>query len=155
MEAKRIEMKGQSGHRLYQFPAKDKLTITPDSIAYVYTPGMPKFDVYQNRKWSYKTKNAKFAVLFTKLVDAFERISVLDELESKFDEVTFEEAKVECFYNTMELTISYEDGTRKTRKFVLPDDDFVNCYKIIKELIPKIEQIPRVLSDWECDDEEE
>ena len=158
MEAKRIEIKGESGFGLDQFAFKDKLTITPDSIAYVYKPGMPEFDAYRNRRWTYKTKNAKFADLFTKLVEAFEGTAVLDELKAKFDEdlfddEMFEEEREEGYHDTTECTVIYEDGSQSSRKFELPDDNFAECYEIIKELIPKIEQIPRAISDQECEEE--
>ncbi len=43
------------------------------------------------------------------------------------------------------FTVTYADKTKATRDFILPGDDFKECFAIIKQMVPGCEYIPAVL----------
>ena len=123
----------------------DKLTITANSIAYEYKPYLKSdnsFNVY--RKWSYKTTNSTLGL-------AFEKIAVaVDEILSRDQEAMY------CDCGTIDFIVTYEDGNKVVREFGVPADEFAECFKIVREIIPVSEEIPEAIRISEdCDDEDE
>ena len=53
------------------------------------------------------------------------------------------------------FTVTYADKTKATRDFILPGDDFKECFAIIKQMVPGCEYTPAVLLTSEDYDEEE
>jgi hypothetical protein len=43
------------------------------------------------------------------------------------------------------FTVTYTDKTKATRDFILPGDDFKECFAIIKQMVPGCEYTPAVL----------
>ena len=145
MKTKKIVIKSTSGFCSVEYAYSDKLTITANSIAYEYKPYLKSdnsFNVY--RKWSYKTTNSTLGL-------AFEKIAVaVDEILSRDQEVMY------CDCGTMNFIVTYEDGNKVVREFGVPADEFAECFKIIREIIPVSEEVPEAIRISEdCDDEDE
>ena len=145
MKAKRIVIKSTSGYCPVDYAYRDKLTITPNSIAYEYKPYLEDDNVLNPyRKWSYKTTNADFVLLFEKITGAVEEILKRDQ------------EPMYCDSGNIDFIVTHEDGSKATREFGVPADEFEECFKIISEIIPVTEDIPAVIRlSEEYDDEEE
>lgn len=145
MKTKKIVIKSKS--RFYPVDGySDKLTITPNSIAYEYKPYFEddnSLNAY--KKWSYKTTSSIFSL-------AFEKIAVtVDEILSRDQEDMY----LDC--GKIDFIVTYEDGNRVVREFGVPADEFADCFKIIRKIIPVTEDVPeaiRINEDSEdCEDE--
>ena len=132
MKTKKIVIKSTSGFCPVDYAYNDKLTITANSIAYEYKPYFESDNSLNvRRKWSYKTTNTIFS-------SAFEKIPVaVDEILSRDQEAMY------C-----------DDGNKVVREFGVPADEFADCFKIIREIIPVTEDVPEAIRISEdCDDE--
>ena len=138
----RIIIKGGSGYGPVDAAYNDKVTIDRDSIRYEYKP-VVKSDINVPRKWSYKTTSPIFQKLFTEAVAAV--VEILNREEGPF--VT--DLGVTTF------TVTYADKVKSTRDFILPGDEFKECFGIVKQMVPGCEYTPAVLLTSEDYDEEE
>ena len=128
----RIVIKGSSGYGPVDEAYSDKVTIDRDSIRYEYTPVVEsEINIY--RKWAYKTSSPIFQKLFREAAAAVEVI--LNREEKPF----ITDLGVTSF------TVTYTDKTKATRDFILPGDDFKECFAIIKQMVPGCEYTPAVL----------
>ena len=145
MKAKKIVIKSASGYCPVDYAYRDKLTITPNSIAYEYKPYLEDDNALNPyRKWSYKTTNADFVLVFEKIAGA------VDEILKRDQEPMY------CDSGDIDFIVTYEDGSKAVRDFGVPADEFEECFKIISEIIPVTEEIPAAIRLGEdCDDEEE
>lgn len=145
MKTKKIVIKSTSGFCPVEYAYSDKLTITSNSIAYEYKPYLESdnsFNVY--RKWSYKTTNSIFGLTFEKIAVA------VDEILNRDQEAVY------CDCGNIDFIVTYEDGNRVTREFGVPADEFADCFKIIREIIPVIEDVPEAIRISEdCEEEDE
>ena len=119
------------------------MTITANSIAYEYKPYLENDNSLNvRRKWSYKTTNSIFSL-------AFEKIAVaVAEILSRDQEAMY------CDCGNIDSIVTYEDGNRVAREFGVPADEFSDCFKIIREIIPVTEDAPEAIRISEnCDDE--
>lgn len=119
------------------------MTITANSIAYEYKPYLEiDNSLNMRRKWSYKTTNSIFS-------SAFEKIAVaVDEILSRDQEAMY------CDSGNIDFIVTYDDGNKMVREFGVPADEFANCFKIIREIIPVTEDVPEAIRISEdCDDE--
>ena len=126
-----------------EYAYNDKLTITANSIAYEYKPYLESDNSLNVlRKWSYKTTNSIFS-------SAFEKIAVdVDEILSRDQEAMY------CDCGNIDFIVTYDDGNKVAREFGVPADEFVDCFKIIREIIPVTEDVPEAIKISEdCDDE--
>lgn len=130
MKAKRIVIKSTSGYCSIEYAYSDKLTIIPNSIAYEYKPYLEGDNVLNSyKKWSYKTTNTIFALVF-------ERIAVaVDEILNRDQEAMY------CDCVDIDFIVTYEDRSRATRGFGVPADEFADCFKIIREIVPVTEDV--------------
>ena len=128
----RIVIKGSSGYGPVDEAYSDKVTIDRDSIRYEYTPVVEsEINIY--RKWAYKTSSPIFQKLFREAAAAVEVI--LDR----------EEKPIATDLGVTSFTVTYTDKTKATRDFILPGDDFKECFAIIKQMVPGCEYTPAVL----------
>ena len=128
----RITIKGGSGYGPVNEAYSDKVTIDLDSIRYEYMP-VVESEINVPRKWSYKTTSPIFRKLFSEAAAAVESILHWDE---------------EPFVTDLGVTtfsVTYVDKTKATRDFILPGDDFKECFAIIKQMVPGCEYTPAVL----------
>ena len=52
------------------------------------------------------------------------------------------------------ITVAYDDGNKAVREFGVLADEFADCFKIIREIIPVTEDVPEAIRISEdCDDE--
>ena len=126
-----------------EYAYNDKLTITANSIAYEYKPYLESDNSLNVlSKWSYKTTNSIFS-------SAFEKIAVdVDEILSRDQEAMY------CDCGNIDFIVTYDDGNKVAREFGVPADEFVDCFKIIREIIPVTEDVPEAIKISEdCDDE--
>ena len=137
----RIIIKGGSGYGPVDEAYSDKVTIDHDSIRYEYEPVVEN-DINAPRKLSYKTTSPIFQKLFTEAATAVE--GILNREEGPF--VT--DLGVTTF------TVTYADKTKATRDFILPGDEFKECFDIVKQMVPGCEYTPAVLLTSEDYDEE-
>lgn len=139
----RIVIKGKSGYGPVYEAYSDKVTIDHDSIRYEYKPVMER-EINMTRKWSYKTSSPIFQKLFRETV-----ATVLDILN-------WEERPFVKDLGVTTFTVTYADKTKETRDFILPGDEFIECFTLIKQMVPGCEYIPAVLltsEDYSAGDE--
>ena len=111
----RITIKGESGYGPVDEAYSDKVTVDLDSIRYEYKPVLES-EINVPRKWSYKTTSPIFRKLFNEAATAVESILRWDE---------------EPFVTDLGVTtfsVTYADKTQATRNFILPGDDFKECF---------------------------
>lgn len=133
----KIVIKGCSGYGPYNLAYDDKLTITNESIQYLYKPVFPS-ENHQSQKWYYRTNKPEFRQLWDNLCTMLpnilkqERELVLDGCETTF-------------------TITYEDKSKATTTCWSPNEEMIiSCLKIIKRMVPPCEKEPAVL--WISDE---
>ena len=128
----RIIIKGGSGYVPVDEAFNDKVTIDRDSIRYEYNPVIES-EINMPRKWSYKTSSPIFQKLFREVAAA-----VADILH-------WQEEPFATDLGVTSFTATYADKTMATRNFILPGDDFKECFAIIKQMVPGCEYTPAVL----------
>ncbi len=121
----RIVIKGGSGYGPVDEAFSDKVTIDCDSIRYEYTP-VVESEINMPRKWA----------------AAVEAI------------LNWEEEPFVTDLGVTTFTVTYADKTKTTRDFILPGDDFKECFAIIKQMVPGCEYMPAVLLTSDDYDEE-
>lgn len=128
----RIIIKGGSGYGPVDEAFSDKVTVEPDSIRYEYKP-VVESKINVPRKWSYKTTSPIFQKRFSEAAAAVEEI------------LHWEEGPFVTDLGVTTFAVTYADKTKATRDFILPGDDFKECFAIIKQMVPGCEYIPAVL----------
>ena len=137
----RIIIKSGSGYGPVDEAYSDKVTIDLDSIKYEYEP-VVESKINVPRRWSYKTTSPIFQKLFSEAAAAVEEI------------LHWEEGPFVTDLGVTTFTVTYADKTKATRDFILPGDDFKECFAIIKQMVPGCEYTPAVLLTSEDYDEE-
>ena len=137
----KIVIKGASGYCCSDEAYNDKISITSDSISYEYIPFMES-ELNPKRKWSYKTDSPLFKVLYSRAVEMLPR---------------YLEENIERFCTDIggiEFIITYSDKTKYKNIFWVLGDDFIDLFRVIKQMIPSTEYTPTVLitsddfEDW-------
>ncbi len=128
----RIVIKGSSGYGPVDEAYSDKVTIDRDSIRYEYTP-VVECELNIHRKWAYKSSSPIYQKLFREAAAAVEVI------------LNREEEPFVTDLGVTSFTVTYTDKTKATRDFILPGDDFKECFAIIKQMVPGCEYTPAVL----------
>ncbi len=131
-EIVKIVVKGYSGYCPADMAYEDKVTISCDSVNYVYKP---LFESEENlpRNWRYKTDSPVFRKLFYELVSAMPGVMEHDTEMLCTD------------IGGIEFTVTFDDKTRWKQVFWLLGDEFKDCFKIIRQMVPACEKIPEVL----------
>lgn len=124
-----------SGGRTIGRKAAEKLGVP------CYTP-VVESEINMPRKWTYKTSSPIFQKLFREAAAAVEVI------------LNWEEEPFVTDLGVTSFTITYADKTKATRDFILPGDDFKECFAIIKQMVPGCEYTPAVLLTSDDYDEE-
>lgn len=128
----RIIIKGESGYGPVDEAYSDKVTIERDSIRYEYKP-VVESEINPPRRWSYKTTSPIYQKRFREAATAVEAI------------LSWEEEPFVTDLGVTTFTLTYADKTKATRDFILPGDDFKECFAIIKQMVPGCEYVPAVL----------
>ena len=136
VKTKKIVIKSTSGFCPVEYAYNDKLTIPANSIAYEYKPYLENDNSLNvRRKWSYKTTNSIFSLVFEKIAVA------VDEILSRNQEAMY------CDCGNIDFIVTYDDGNKVA-------DEFADCFKIIREIIPVTEDVPEAIRISEdCDEE--
>ena len=139
----RIIIKGESGYGPVDEAFTDKVTIDLDSIRYEYKP-VVESKINVPRKWSYKTSSPIFQKRFKEAAASVEAILHREERPFVTD------------IGVTTFAVTYADKTKATRDFILPGDDFKECFAMIKQMVPACEYVPAVLltSDDYSDDDQ-
>ena len=116
----KIVIKSTSGYGLVEEAYKDTLTITSDSIAYLYTP-YQESEANPARKWRYMTNSPVFQKIWDQLT---ETISVVLDLDG--------EPWVTDIGGTT-FIITYDDGRKVKKEYWLPSDTFKDTFRIVKK----------------------
>lgn len=131
-EIVRIIIKSSSGYCDIESAYNDKLTITKSSIKYEYFP-LSVSDINDIIKWSYKTTNEAFAIVFEIIAKQMENILNPTNV-------------IQCMdIGTIEFVVTYADKKRKSIKYYCSSNEFAQCLKCIKQMVPTTEDIPEVL----------
>jgi hypothetical protein len=131
-EINKIVVKGSSGWGILDEAYDDKVTITGESIAYEYRPTI-ETEINPTRKWSYKTTSPIFKKLYADLVEVMPTVVNHD-------------ADLFCTdVGGIEFIVTYADKTKFRQMFFLPGDEFKDCFRIIKQMVPGCEYVPAVL----------
>lgn len=135
-EIVRILIKGTSGYGSIVDAYSDKVTITPDSIAYEYKPYIES-DANRLVKWSYRTNNPAYKTLFRKVAEKVAAILAWDDGDFVTD------------IGSTTFVATYADKTRAQKELRLPNECFVDCFMLVKKMVPGLETVPAVLRTTE------
>lgn len=128
----KIVIKGSSGYCCVDESFNDKVTITPEAIAYEYLP-YTETEVNPKRKWSYKTNSPVFKMKYDGIAAMIPGI-----IERGVDEFCTD-------IGGIEFNITYSDKTKFKETYWVPGDYFEELFKAIKSLVPETEYTPAVL----------
>ncbi len=132
VEISKIVIKGGSGWCVADEAYDDKVTVTSEGISYKYLP-LIESRINPTRKWSYKTTSPIFEKHYADLVAAIP--AVVNHATDQF-----------CTdVSGIEFILTYSDKTKFKQTFFLPGDEFKDCFKIIKRMVPECEYVPAVL----------
>ena len=128
----KIVIKSSSGYCDIESVYDEKLTITESSIKYEYVPFcITDFNKIIN--WSYRTNSDTFANIFKCVVKQMEDILNPTNV-------------IQCMdIGTIEFVVTYADKKRKSIKYYCSSNEFAQCFKCIKQMVPATEDIPEVL----------
>lgn len=130
---KKIVIQGTSGFGSIDSAFEDKVTIQEDGISYQYKP-KKESELNRERKWRYQTNSPFFQLHFQGICGEIERIMMdemcIDALDA--GKIVFE--------------VTYADKTKKKKEYFASGDDFADCFRAIKHLVPEPESVPAVLS---------
>ena len=129
----RIAIKGCSGYGPYELAYKDKLTLTPTSIAYEYVPELES-ESNSLKRWKYSTNSIDFRTAFSRISELAEKV-----FESDLD------AELVTDVGFTEFIITYSDKTKKSAMFWTSGEQFAEMFTLIGQLIPRTEDIPEVI----------
>lgn len=132
IEISKIVIKGSSGWCPVDEAYDDKVTVTVESIAYEYHPKV-ETEINPSSKWSYKTTSPIFKRLYADLIEAMPAI------------VNHETDQFCTDIGGIEFILTYSDKTKFQQTFFLPGDEFKDCFRIIKHMVPECEYVPAVL----------
>lgn len=131
-EISKIIIKGTSGWCRIEEAYKDKVTVTSDGISYEYKPRI-KTEINPSRKWSYKTTSPIYKKLFSDLVQIMPSFLHRDK-------------DLDCTdVGSIEFILTYSDETKFKATFFQSGDEFKDCFRIIKQMVPECEYAPAVL----------
>ncbi len=128
----KIVISGESGYCPQDEAYKDRVTLEPTGISYLYTP-LVETNLNPARKWSYKTTSPIFHELYAEVVRNVAEIM---------------NASIELFctdVGSITFKVTYSDKTTTSRSFWCTGDEFKNCFAIIKRMVPECEYVPAVL----------
>ncbi len=131
-EITRIVIKGSSGFCCIEEAYTDKVTITPDSISYVYDPNVES-ELNPRRKWSYKTNSPLFKKKYAEIIKIIPKVIKRDVYDDCTD------------VGGIEFDVIYADKTKFNCTYWVTGDDFKELFAVIKSIVPKTEYIPAVL----------
>lgn len=135
-EIARIIIKGESGYGCIDDAYSDKITITPDSICYLYKPAIES-ETHIIRKWSYKTNSPLFLALF-------------QQISNTMTEILNPQIVCDCTdIGATEFIVVYSDKSKETRTYFCPADEFDSCFNLIRHMIPESEMVPELLRTYE------
>ena len=135
MKIIKIVIKGASGYGSVDEAYEDKVTITPSSISYEYTPHpYAHSDTNIHRKWSYTTSSPVFRELF-------------EAIAAKVPEYLYnnDEVLMALDIGPIDLIATFEDKPKESLHLFCPSEYFADLFRLIKQMVPGCEDIPAVL----------
>ncbi len=138
----RMVLKGSSGYCCVDEAYEDKLTITPSSISYEYKPVIAT-ELNVARKWSYRTSSPVFAAIYEKVCELMPDILDPGEICHCTD------------VGGIEFIATYSDKSKRSQLYFCDSDNFIECFRLIKQMVPTCEYVPAVLltsDDFENED---
>lgn len=128
----KIVIKSESGYCCVDDAYKDTLTITAESIAYLYNPYLES-ETNPARKWRYTTTSPAFRKLWEQLTETIPAVLSHDGEPWVMDigDTTF--------------IITYDDGSKVKRDYGLPGDTFQDTFRIVKQMVPGCEAVPEAI----------
>jgi len=137
-EVMKIIFKGGSGWGPSEEAYGDKVTITPNSIEYLYEPATES-ECNPKLKWSYRTSSPLFLRLYQEV--AARTLSIMDDPNDVF-----------CTdVGGIEINVSFSDRSKRKRRWFCTGDHFRECFSLIRQMVPGCESVPAVLSTNEDD----
>lgn len=132
----KIVIKSGSGYCCVDDAYKDTLTITAESIAYLYTPYLES-EANRAQKWRYTTNSPAFRKLWEQLTETITTVLSHDgePWVTDIGDTTF--------------IITYDDGSRVKKEYGLPSDTFQDTFRIVKKMVPGCEAVPAAIMTGE------
>lgn len=131
-EITKITIKSTSGFGPVEEFYKDILKIKSNSISYEYLSKI-ETEINPKRSWSYKTTSPIFKKLFNNLAKSMTNIINRD-------------IEISCLdAGSIEFSVTYSDKTRWKKIYFLSNDYFIECFDVIKQMVPNSEYLPAVL----------
>ncbi len=128
----RIVLKGSSGYCCVDEAYEDKITITPSSISYEYKPVIAT-ELNIARKWSYRTTSPVFSAVYEKVRKMMPDILDPGEVCHCTD------------VGGIEFIVTYSDKSKRSQLYFCDSDNFIECFRLIKQMVPTCEYVPAVL----------
>lgn len=127
-----IVIKGTSGFGSIDNAYRDKVTVTPDFIAYEYTPYRETAAV-PKRKWRFQTNSPTYQAEYDKITALLPKALAGSE-ETYCTDI-----------GSVSFVITYADKTKLQKTYWLPGEYFGELFTAIKALVPACEPVPAVL----------
>lgn len=128
----RIVIKGTSGFGSIDNAYHDKVTVTPDFIAYEYTP-YRETAAAPKRKWRCQTNSPTYQAEYDKITAMLPKALAVSE-EAYCTDI-----------GSIEFNITYADKTKLQKTYRLPGEYFGELFTAIKALVPSCKPVPAVL----------
>lgn len=127
----KLTIKRSSGYCGIDDAFNEKLVLTPASISYTYLP-LYESDIHLPKKWLYQTNSSLFHATFELVAKRIQKLKT-------------EPARERTDVETIDITITYIDKSRKHIRHLCTSDQLAECIIIIKKLIPNSEMMPEIL----------
>ena len=127
-----IVIEGTSGFGSIDNAYRDKVTVTPDFIAYEYTP-YRETPAAPKRKWRCQTNSPTYQAEYDKITAMLPKALARSEEEFCTD------------IGSISFVITYADKTTLRKVYRLPGEAFGELFTAIKALVPACEPVPAVL----------
>lgn len=133
-EITKITITKNPGYGCCSYMFQEKITLTANSIDYKLIPHINnKRDA--KKHWKYQSNSDLAKGL---LQEAFEELG----------EIAFIEEDTVCYdIGSIEFEILYLDKTKLKKKFWRPPTDFRSGLLLVRDLVPHLEKMPRVLEN--------
>lgn len=131
-EITKITITKNPGYGCSSHSFQEKITLIVNSIDYKLIPHMHNKEE-EERQWSYKSNKPLMRDIIKEAFEELGKIIWMDD-------------EVRCYdIGSIEFIITYSDKTKIKKTFWRPATDFRRGFVAIRDLVPGLENIPRLL----------
>lgn len=128
----RITINHESGYGLIEKAFEERITIEENSIKYKYKPVMESI-TNRVKTWSSKQTNQEFQDMFHAAAEAIVEIMEWENVDECMD------------VGRTNFVLTFADGSKISKYFFLPCNDFEKCFALIRRMIPLLKAMPQIL----------